>query len=167
MPCRCSSRFGGRRMTELGCMRQVCRISPFLPHLHCVFWTSELWPCLERCGYRCSTRIGSVLCQHGHPITTLGPWIISKKYIGQHFTSGELDDFLDCTDGLLLELDAMESLVQVDCVVACDCVEWLLLSLASLFTHLLLIFLILASCERGILSGLQQYNPPWKRSHTH
>ena len=46
-----------------------------------------------------------------------------ETYLGEHLLLSELSDRLDCLGGSLLELDALESLVHVESVVAASWLE--------------------------------------------
>src|SRR6476469_4477172 len=82
-------------------------------------------------------------------------------YLGKHLSLSKSSDLSDCSWGSLLELNTVESFVQIDCVVSGDWLDFLLLSflyashsnyqLINNISNLLVLFinLFITSLTRG------------------
>ena len=65
---------------------------------------------------------------------------LQSTYLCEHLLLGEASDLAKSAGGSLLELDALEALVHVECVVA---LNWLQFCLLSVTAHLLVLLLFL------------------------
>ena len=79
-------------------------------------------------------RLGSILTSWNESET------LQSTYLREHLLLGEASDLAKSAGGSLLELDILEALVHVECVVA---LNWLQFCLLSVTAHLLVLLLFL------------------------
>ena len=79
-------------------------------------------------------------------------------YLSEHLLGSEASDFAKGAWGSLLELDALEALVHVECVVA---LNWLQFCLLSVSAHVLVLLLFLPLINNSI-EPFSPHIAPWR-----